>query len=271
MRKRIAFAISLLLVTMMLAACGIGTDPRDVDYNGRTYEQLESELEQNLQYVVALDAMLAQAQMDVETLKDEELREALKGNYGITDAQMDAVPQWEAVCEQFGSYTETVEDSFTVDKAGNTLTANTTLVFDRDGSTREVDFQIVYDYFSMKITGITIEPVYGMGEKLQRAGLNTLISMCIVFAVLILISLIIYCFKVFPYLEKRKKEKALQAGKAAEPAAAPQPEAAIPRAAEPKSVQDGQGEELVAVIAAAIAAYTGSSTSDFVVRSIHRR
>ena len=90
------------------------------------------------------------------------------------------------------------------------------------------------------------------------------INMTVVFAVLILISLLISCFKIFPYLEKKKAAKA--AGQAPQqeetPAAAPAP---APVAAQTDDT------ELIAVIAAAIAASTGTSTSDFVVRSINRR
>lgn len=99
---------------------------------------------------------------------------------------------------------------------------------------------------------------------MEKAGLNTVISMAVVFAVLILISLLISCFKIFPYLEKKKAAKA--AGQAPQqeetPAAAPAP---APVAAQTDDT------ELIAVIAAAIAASTGTSTSDFVVRSINRR
>ena len=116
----------------------------------------------------------------------------------------------------------------------------------------------------MDVTGISVDPIYTLGEKMEKAGLNTVISMAVVFAVLILISLLISCFKIFPYLEKKKAAKV--AGQAPQqeetPAAAPAP---APVAAQTDDT------ELIAVIAAAIAASTGTSTSDFVVRSINRR
>jgi len=99
---------------------------------------------------------------------------------------------------------------------------------------------------------------------MSKAALNTVISMAVVFAVLILISLLISCFKIFPYLEKKKAAKAATAvaGNAQE------------QTTETVTVDEPQvadDTELVAVIAAAIAASTGTSTSDFVVRSINRR
>ena len=128
---------------------------------------------------------------------------------------------------------------------------------------RDVTFEFVYSYYNMELTGVTIEPVYSMGEKMATAALNTVICMAIVFAVLIVISLIITCFRIFPYLEKKKAEK-----KALKVAAASQIETAPAEEVVEEYVDD---TELVAVIAAAIAAHTGSSTSDFVVRSIRRR
>ena len=90
-------------------------------------------------------------------------------------------------------------------------------------------------------------------------------GMGIVFVVLILISLIISGFKVFPYLEQKAKAK--QAAKA--PEAPKAPEVAPAPAAPVAAAQDDL--ELAAVIAAAIAASTGTSTDGFVVRSIKRR
>jgi sodium pump decarboxylase gamma subunit len=99
-------------------------------------------------------------------------------------------------------------------------------------------------------------------ELMARAALNTIMGMAVVFAVLIIIYAAIECFRIFPYLEKKKKEKE-QAQSAAqdEKPAVQAEEDAVPE----------EDLQLVAVIAAAIAAYTGTSTDDFVVRSIRRR
>ena len=113
----------------------------------------------------------------------------------------------------------------------------------------------------MEISSIVINPDYTLGEKLGKAGMNTLISMSIVFAVLILISLIIACFKIFPYLEKKKAAK-----KSTE-----QKDQVVTQIEQREEQQVEDDTEIIAVIAAAIAASTGQSTSDFVVRSINRR
>ena len=112
---------------------------------------------------------------------------------------------------------------------------------------------------------MTINPEYSLGEKMSKAALNTVISISIVFAVLIVISLLINCFNIIPYLENKKKEKeaALRA--------ASKPEIPVVSQVETTEEQLTDDTELVAVIAAAIAAYEGTSTDGFVVRSIRRR
>ena len=96
---------------------------------------------------------------------------------------------------------------------------------------------------------------------MARAGLNTLIGMGTVFVVLILISLIISCFGLIPKMQEKFKKKATTPEKAAP---APVQAAAV----EEEELSDDT--ELVAVIAAAIAAYEGTSTDGFRVRSIKR-
>jgi sodium pump decarboxylase gamma subunit len=193
-----------------------------------------------------------------DTVPDE-IVSTLMTNYGVTEEQIEAASTWLDITDEWGEFQEVDDDSFTVTKSGSTLTTDVTMIF----ADKNVDFQVVYEYYSMEITGITIEPIYSLGEKMSKAGLNTLISISIVFCVLILISLLIACFNIFPYLENKKAQQAA----AAQPA--PVVEAAPVAVAAP--VQQTDDTELVAVIAAAIAASTGTSTSDFVVRSINRR
>lgn len=100
-----------------------------------------------------------------------------------------------------------------------------------------------------------------LSDVLARAGANAVLGIGVVFSVLLIICLIIFCFKIFPIIEGR-----MNANKAADtnvPATR-----ATTVATNDAAVDDG---ELIAVIAAAIAASTGQSTDSFVVRSIKRR
>ena len=253
MKKRIALALSMILMILMLGACG--TDPTTVDYNGHSYEDLQNDSNTSIVMVQQLAEVFKQ-------YDKEDVADSLKAQYGVTDEQIEASGKWMNAEDEFGNYVETKDDTFTVAKSGKTLTSDVTLKFEK----KDVDFQVVYDYYSMEITGLTVEPIYSLGHKLQNAALNTVISMSVVFAVLILISLLISCFKIFPYLEQKKAAKAADAA-----SAAPAQDQIVSQISQREEQQLTDDTELVAVIAAAIAASTGTSTSDFVVRSINRR
>ena len=128
---------------------------------------------------------------------------------------------------------------------------------------REVSVTYVYEYNyqdkRMELTDANADLVYTTGEKMAKAGLNTLMGMGTVFAVLILISLIISCFKVIPYLQNRKKENKAET------------DSVVAQIEQREEQQLTDDLELVAVITAAIAASEGTSTDGFVVRSIRRR
>ena len=265
MKKKISLVLSMILLMCVLGACG--TNSENQDYNGRSVSELSTEAVTDAYYISYLAANLGG-----KTLSEDE--KAGLAQYGFTAEQIDASVTWAEVEKKFGSCPEFASEdfdptqidtsSFKVTKSGETLTTDLTLKFGE----KEVIFQVVYDYYSMKSTGYTIEPVYSLSEKMSKAGMNTLISMLIVFCVLILISLVIYAFNIFPYLEKKKKEKAAQKQPVVE-AASVQDEAVEQSNAEAATLTDDA--ELIAVIAAAIAASEGTSTSGFVVRSINRR
>ena len=103
-----------------------------------------------------------------------------------------------------------------------------------------------------------------LGNKMTTAALNTVIGMCTVFAVLIIIIGVISLFRFIPVIQDKftKKNDAVQ--KSVESATAQ-----IVQAEEDTDVSDDL--ELVAVIAAAIAASEGAASTDgFVVRSIRK-
>ena len=131
------------------------------------------------------------------------------------------------------------------------------------GSDHNAVMEFIIDDSLMSFLGITTNVDYSFGELMSKAALNTVIGMGTVFVVLIFISLIISCFGLFAKVNTNKKAETKSA------------ESAV--AADPVVTQIAQKEELagdaelVAVIAAAIAAYEGSGSTDgFVVRSIRK-
>ena len=130
---------------------------------------------------------------------------------------------------------------------------------------------IVSNDMFMKLESAALNPTASMGELMAKAALNTLIGMGTVFVVLILISLIIACFGFIP------KIQAKMAAKKEAKTAAPETtgvDNAVAQIVEAESAAANLTDdlELVAVIAAAIAASEGAASTDgFVVRSIRRR
>lgn len=274
MKKKITYILSLLMIVCMLGACG--SDNSEKTYGGYTTDELHTEATtslSNIQNYIALVNNCGGYDQYEESVKDVEERTGMTegevvyntlGQSGASvsmkniDAELGAVSTWLDLVDEYGDVADATDGKdFTVTKSGGTLTTDMTLTFGK----QDVTYELVYDSVTMEVTGISLTPVQTMGQKLAKAGQNTAISMSIVFCVLILISLIIYCFKFIAVIgNKPKKEAAPAEEKKAEP---------VVEAAPAQDLIDDT--ELVAVISAAIAASEGTTTDGFVVRSINRR
>lgn len=138
------------------------------------------------------------------------------------------------------------------------------------GSSHNATVEIILDNALATYIGITTNVHYSTGEIMAKAGMNTVIGMGTVFAVLILISLIISCFGVIPKLQARSEAR--KAAKTTQETGTGIDKALTQIAAQESSVDETDDLELAAVIAAAIAASEGAASTDgFVVRSIRRR
>ena len=102
-----------------------------------------------------------------------------------------------------------------------------------------------------------------LGSTLAEAAFNTLIGMGTVFIVLMIISFIIWLFKFIGIAEKKAAAK--KENQTAVPLTDP---GSKPVIEEKKELKDDR--ELVAVIAAAIAAYEGTDPDGIIVRSVRR-
>lgn len=99
-------------------------------------------------------------------------------------------------------------------------------------------------------------------EVMSKALMNTAMGISIVFIVLIMISLIISLFQLIPKIQEAFSKKSNPADEVKQ---------VKPEVAPVVAAKADNSNELIAVIAAAIAASTGASTDSFVVRSIKRR
>ena len=246
MKKKLSLMLCLCFMVLAMTACG--TDPKSVDYFGMSYSDIQDNMEQTVSALVSFS--------------DEDIQSGAEyyDSNGM-DAFAHLLTSWGETVSDLGSY-QGLGD-LTVTKAQKTVTADQVLHF----SDRDVVVSYVYEYNyeteAPELTDASADLVYSLGEKMEKAGMNTLMGMGTVFVVLILISLIISCFKVIPYLQNKKAN----AG-AKKDVADPVVEQ-IEQREETSQLTDDL--ELVAVISAAIAAAEGTSADGFAVRSIHRR
>lgn len=230
------FAI-LGMITCMVGLCACGQDTRQL-----------SEEEQNL---VARDEALIQ---DMNSVVSEGAVEQLANQPEVYAGLIG----WQDALEDIGEFEGT--DGGTAVVSEEEIYAEINVL----GSSHNAVVEVVYDPATGMLEAITTNVTYSLGEIMMKALMNTVIGMGTVFVVLILISLIISCFTLVSKIEGRKKKAAENpAGTNVQPA---------PAAVQP-AVQEELSDdtELVAVIAAAIAAYEGSGSTDgFVVRSIRK-
>ena len=262
MRKKFLIGICTLALMLGLSACGskddelIGGLPEDTYYQmlSQTMTQLESFDE------ASIDTYITQSESSGDTVSAGLLSD-LKECYSDKGELVDFYDKNKIIGGiKLGGLHIGGQKAFDVAKSGKTITA--TLV--GDYSKRDLKLTVVFNANKVQDgpTAINIERVYSLGETMQKAGLNTVMGILIVFCMLVVMSGVIKCFEIIPKLEKKAKEKNAPEEK---PVAAP----VVATAAAPKKETDDL--QLVAVIAAAIAASTGASTDSFVVRSIKKR
>ena len=164
---------------------------------------------------------------------------------------------WQSALEDIGEFLDT--DGGTIVAQGDEIIVNINVL----GSKHNAKVEFIFDDTATLCSSITTNVEYSFGELMTKAGLNTVIGMGTVFVVLIFISLIISCFSLLSKFGTKQKKTVETASEKA---------AADPVVAQIAEKEELAGDaELVAVIAAAIAAYEGSGSTDgFVVRSIRK-
>lgn len=194
--------------------------------------------------------MMAEGLTDtIIPLSDEEIAGYQESADEFTASAMEA---WDTSRNELGELKDGKIAETVVEMSEDTYIATVSRTFEK----AEANFVYTFDEMGTPVS-MTVDVQYPMSVTLQRAGLNTLMGLATVFLMLIFLSFIISLFKYIPkLLEGKKKEEK-----------APAPVVAAPVEAPVQAADDG---ELIAVIAAAIAASEGTSTDDFVVRSIRK-
>lgn len=250
MKKKISYVFCVLVLVLGLTGCSakqsVAYDEETVTYS---CEQIFALISSDTIPTDEIDAM--------SEWNQGYLMAQVESQTGIkisADSFVTAIQGWKAAQEECGAYIGHGDYTFKAKATGLTVTAKA------EFAERTADLEFVFDE-NMEMDSFTVSANFSKGEIMQKAGLNTLLGMGTVFAVLIFMSFLISLFKYIPmFMDKKDKKEAPAQKKEAE------------QTAESYSEEPEMDEtELVAVIAAAIAAYEGTTTDGFVVRSIKRR
>lgn len=251
MKKRISLIVCVIALALSFTGC---SGKEAVKYDKDT---LETACEQ----VFAIVENGAITKEQVESMSDWNqgyLMAQFESQTGVkmeADAFTTALEAWQASLEECGAYVDHGDYSFKESNTGVVVSTEAEFA-DRSAS---LEFSFNKD---LKLESVSVNAHYEPSEILGKAGMNTLIGMGTVFVVLIFMSIIISLLKFIPALfDKSGKQKKTEAVQETVVEAAPE-----------ESVEEPMDDiELVAVIAAAIAAYEGTSADGFVVRSVKRR
>lgn len=260
MKKKISLLMCMLAAVFTLAGCS--NNETGVEYD-------QAAMEEATEFLIAYCSSVDDATIEQwKSLTDEQLNyQLMQSGYPFTaESFLSSMDAWKAGVEECGAYIG--HGDLTYEAGNSELSITTTAEFED----RQADLEIIYETDlrgNLQLDSLTVSGKYSMGEILQKAGLNTLLGMGTVFVVLIIISVIISLLKYIPKLQAAFTKKA-EPQQVAPASVSETPAAEV---AEEVVVEETQEDdtELVAVIAAAIAASEGTSTDGFVVRSIRRR
>lgn len=246
MKKWLVSLALAIVCVFALTACGSSSSASD-DTLKLTAAQQQEWTQSRVSYVKSLQK---QEDTDAESIRDEVAKAALES--------------WQNSKEDIG----TVES---IDPGTVTLTDDDGIVtVEVKGSSHdaEVMISLTKENEQYKTTAVAVNVDYSFGEKMSQAGLNTLLGMGTTFVVLIILIFVVSLSgKIIGGIENRGKKKAAEAA----PAPAPAPAPAVEEEEEEEEEDETDNEALVAVIAAAVAAFEGKKTTKgFVVRSIRK-
>ena len=258
--KKIKVILCAMICVLGLTACG--SEEKVLD------PQVAAELESRTAELVTnlLDAFDAE-QADELTEYGGEYMEYVVSNYFGYKANgngiVNAFTSWNNAKAEIGEVVTISGAAADYDDQGSDIIVTLDIV----GTNRTAQVEAIYeDDLYHTIDSLTTNVNWTFGEKMGKAGLNTLMGMGTVFVVLILISLIISLFKYISVIQDKLANK----GKKDSDVKADAVDKTIAQIVEKEEQTDDL--ELIAVITAAIAAAgTSGSSDDFVVRSIRRR
>jgi len=243
--------LSLCVLALALAGCGASKDNELLE---RKTQAVEKDM---MTFANSLEKFRGLSDAQVEEYSNT--IESYKRSNQMTEDQAkvneDIIKDWHEIEGDLGKFQDYGEFEF--DSAGKTYTATLNLKY----ANRDAKLVYVISKKDFTVTGANIEMIYTLGEKMSKAGLNTVTGILIVFFMLVFMCVVIYAFNIIAYIQEKYNRKKEQT----------KIEITSLEGSDDSEEKEVDDKELIAVIAAAIAASTNQSTDDFVVRSIRRR
>ena len=269
MKKRLSTLLMLIFCVFALTACGETEKKLLIDVNNAEEVTLVQSIAGSVAEIVMMnsdvDSLAFFAELNEDELDDVSyfyqtqtsgyLKMDGKAIYAGAESYANGLEELGDITAQPG-----VGSVDTWDITEDKLIVNYELV----GSDHTGYIEIIFDK-NMHVTSATTNIDYSMSELMSKAGVNTAMGMGTVFVMLIVISIIISLFQFIPKIQAafQKKDKAADVDNSVNNA--------IADIIEREEASEEDDLELIAVIAAAIAASEGASSTDgFVVRSIKR-
>ena len=163
MKKKLWMLVCVCLLAFSVTACG-KTDQTSITFNGGTYDQWKDTVQQTVQQITTV----SEADIDNALSSVSEKSDAV--NYNFYSSWKEAVAD-EGDFQGFGDFTMTE--------------SNKTMVMEQilNYTNRDLSFTVVFDTTTdtPELTSMTFDKVYSLGEKMGKAGMNTLMGMGTVF------------------------------------------------------------------------------------------
>ena len=236
MKKWLITTLLVIACVFNLAACGSSDNSTASSEVELTQEQQQQWYDSASQFILSMNDALttgqAEAQMDDPV-------------YGP------AFASWENALPDIGEIQGIEGKSCSFSKKEGMVTVTV------KGSKHDADVVFTMESTDQgySVTGITTNVIYSMTEKIQQAAMNTLLGMGTTFTVLILLALVI---ALFGKVVSSASNSPVKSKTVAQTAPAPAP--AVPAVEAEEELTDDM--ELVAVIAAAIAAFEGKKPEE---------
>lgn len=248
MKKKLVLLLCVLSCLMMVTGCSLTRENKNLS-ESKLKKTTQTKVEEwfDTDYQGIIDQV--EQQGGIEVYKEQYSRE----DYENLKSTFDEYNDYAKLQKKYGALKKIEKKDYSLASSSASVAIR---VLTEKGD--RIVFTATYDKYGEE-TDFKVEQYQSIGDIMGRAGLNTIMSMAIVFCVLIFISLLISCFK---FIGAAQNKQTKQEEPAAEVSVAP------------PVVEENLADdlELVAVITAAIAAASENESADgLVVRSIVRR